>query len=39
MTPLNFEELADAVTEPDTPEAERPVRIYDRGYQDIQDTP
>lgn len=39
MTPPDFGTLADAVTEPGTLVIKRPIRICDRGYQDIQDTP
>ena len=39
-SPPDFGSLSDAAADPDTPEAERPIHIYDRGYQGIQkDTP
>ena len=38
--PPDFGSLSDAAADPDTPEDEQPIRIYDRGYQGIQkDTP
>ena len=39
-SPPDFGSLSDAAADPDTPEDERPIHIYDRGYQGIQkDTP
>ena len=35
-SPPDFGSLTDAAADPDTPEDERPINIYDRGYQGIQ---
>ena len=35
-SPPDFGSLSDAAAYPDTPEDERPIHIYDRGYQGIQ---
>ena len=39
-SPPDFGEISEAAADPETPEEDRPINIYDRGYQGIQkDTP
>ena len=35
-SPPNFGELFKAAADPETPEEERPISIYDRGYRGIR---